>query len=224
MCSHDSVDGLVPFARIFTPLGMPRRFSTQMYLYFLPLTGPRPSTPSSELNDGLAREEVEVTIPVPTTDGGIEHNAALFLPADEWLRLAGRREIILFPPQYILLHILAQFLSSGPQEDEGTNGLDELQSRREQVLEFVKTGNPPWGEKYIYPSPKKMVDERVKKMAGGKILYELSAPVPDLPAFGGRGDEERLFFLKWEKGVPRDIEVRWRSEVFAGAVEGKEKL
>jgi len=78
---------LIPFTRWITPPSMPKRFSTQMYLYFLP---PSSASPSSSPGPD------ELVIPAPTHDGGIEHTAARFLPPATWLHLA-RTNQVLFP-------------------------------------------------------------------------------------------------------------------------------
>src|ERR1700733_1739015 len=94
-----------------------------MYIYFLPLTQVSAKNIKSE-----------AVIPVPTSDGGVEHTAALFASCKEWLEQATRNDIILFPPQYYLMDLLAPFLrlSSIPLSTE------ELQTQRDAVLEFLK--------------------------------------------------------------------------------------
>ncbi|KJZ76112.1 hypothetical protein HIM_04568 [Hirsutella minnesotensis 3608] len=53
-------ENLVPFTRWITPVGPPKRFTTQMYLYLLPIS--RADVPSEML--------------IPTPDNGVEHTAA----------------------------------------------------------------------------------------------------------------------------------------------------
>ena len=77
--------GLVPFTRWLTPSDVAKRFSTQMYLYFLPLLD---SSVSS-------RTDKATQTHIPTPDGGIEHTAARFLYPKECLDLARNGEIIL---------------------------------------------------------------------------------------------------------------------------------
>src|ERR1700753_2590512 len=50
----DKPDNLIPFTRWITPPNVPKRFTTQMYLYFLPL----PSESSAPQNNGIG--------PIPT--------------------------------------------------------------------------------------------------------------------------------------------------------------
>jgi hypothetical protein len=74
-----------------------------MYLYMLPLPSQCPPT-----NDLL--QTSQTIIPTPTHDGGLEHTAATFDDARAWLAKARAGEIILFPPQFYLLHLVADFL------------------------------------------------------------------------------------------------------------------
>ncbi len=54
------VEGLVPFTRWLTPANIPKRYSTQMYLYFLPLeSGPELGKQTNQMH-------------IPTPDGGVD--------------------------------------------------------------------------------------------------------------------------------------------------------
>ena len=86
---------MIPFTRWITPADGPRRFTTQMYLYMLPLQ-------ASE-SPGLATESTVRA----TSDGGKEITSALFADASDWLSRARDGQIILFPPQFYLLSIIA---------------------------------------------------------------------------------------------------------------------
>ncbi|KAL9637299.1 MAG: hypothetical protein Q9164_002286, partial [Protoblastenia rupestris] len=119
---------LIPFTRWLTPSNLPKRFSTQMYLYFLPLSAP--FAHGSQINE----------MHIPTPDGGIEHTAAQFLYPQEWIDMALRREIVLFPPQFFLLSLLAPFLTS----QAGANHA-ALLKQRERLTNWVETdGEPSW--------------------------------------------------------------------------------
>ncbi|RCI12969.1 hypothetical protein L249_0488 [Ophiocordyceps polyrhachis-furcata BCC 54312] len=80
-------DGLIPMTRWITPAAMPRRFTTQMYIYPMP---------------------EEDAMPVPTTDGADgENTAAEFWPVRSVLEAAAKGSITILPPQHYLLHRLA---------------------------------------------------------------------------------------------------------------------
>lgn len=180
------VDGLVPFTRWLTPANIERRFSTQMYLYFLPL---------AEEGDGKVQEKEDMHIPTP--DGGVEHTAAAFLYPSEWLAQSLKGEIVLFPPQFFLLSLLADFLDPLPPPSAG-GGVGEidnsnqaasqlLQQQRDRLMDFVtKDGDPPWGEKCISPNTLKF------NWKGGSMIMGLANPGPELEGTGRVGDRERM--------------------------------
>ncbi|KAL8808199.1 MAG: hypothetical protein Q9182_000263 [Xanthomendoza sp. 2 TL-2023] len=196
------VEGLCPFTRWLTPADIPKRFSTQMYLYFLPLALP-----------GLPR-----MLHVPTSDGGVEHTEAQFLPAAEWLELARAEKIILFPPQFFLLKLVADFLDGdGSVGEEGAvlSG-GNLQLQRDRLLEFVKTGDPPWGEKCISPSN--------LKQEGRRLALGLDYPGPELEATSRRGENERVIWVQLKgKGGASALEVGWRRDVVEEGLNGEER-
>ncbi|RDA86831.1 hypothetical protein CP532_1385 [Ophiocordyceps camponoti-leonardi (nom. inval.)] len=82
-------DRLIPMTRWITPATLPRRFTTQMYIYPIPKdSGP---------------------LPIPTTDGTEgETTTAEFWPVQSLLDAAAKGSITIFPPQYYLLHRLAR--------------------------------------------------------------------------------------------------------------------
>ncbi|KAK3094296.1 hypothetical protein LTR53_019442, partial [Teratosphaeriaceae sp. CCFEE 6253] len=45
------IEGLIPFTRWVTPTNVPKRFTTQMYLYFLPTLNSTPLTEASQDDD-----------------------------------------------------------------------------------------------------------------------------------------------------------------------------
>lgn len=206
-------EGLVPFTRWVTPTNVPKRFTTQMYLYFLPTLS---STPLS----GAAQDdsEAEVKIPVPTTDGGLEHTTARFLPASAWLRLAQEGRIILFPPQFFLLHQVAQHfdgLSSPTAYDSISRKSlprDELEARRKSLIGFVKTGDPPWTEKCISPSVQP--PRGGKRREDGRVVLGLNRPGPELEEAktGRKGVADQCVLVDFKKEGPRRLAVISREE------------
>lgn len=195
-------ESLHPFTRWLTPAHIPKRFSTQMYLYFLPLA--HPGIPQS--------------LHIPTCDGGVEHTEAQFLPAAEWLSLARAGKIVLFPPQFFLLSLVADFLTAVADDDDGglTAG-ETLQAQRERLQEFVKTGDPPWGEKCISPG--------ALKKEGKRLVMGLDEPGPELDGTDRRGDAERVVFVQFKgKEGTSGMEVGWRKDVVdSGLDEGDEE-
>lgn len=193
-------DNLIPFTHWITPPNLPKRFSTQMYLYFLPI---RDSSAASEnttaqgLPEG-GRQEVQV----PTSDGGVEINEARFLPASNWLRQAQAGEIILYPPQFLLLSIVAQFLDKSPSISNAT----ERRARRKELLDFIHTGNPPWTDKFVCPRSLQLLDD-------GRAVLALDHPGPELDGSGKKGDGERVILVKFGKSGPRNVDVRWKRDV-----------
>jgi 8-oxo-dGTP pyrophosphatase MutT (NUDIX family) len=198
-------EGLIPFSHWITPPNIPRRFTTQMYLYILP---------SDVSKDALSAAEPTWTGPpehttpafAPSSDGGLENIAATFAPAHTWLRLAQSGAIILFPPQFLLLHLISQFLD---------NKDIPPQQRVQQLKQFVHhkedDGSPPWSEKCI--SPYALALPRPRE--DGKVVLALDKPGPELEGKGEavRGDAERVVLVRMSKEGPRDLEIRNRTEV-----------
>ncbi|KAI1973582.1 hypothetical protein LOZ55_005388 [Ophidiomyces ophidiicola] len=190
-------DPLVPFTHWITPQRNPRRFTTQMYLYFLP-----PS--NGDISDIAGNTEVQV----PSSDGGIEITEAQFLPATEWLRRARTGDVIMFPPQVFLLDFVAQFL-----EKAGSNGgnrqaisAEESTRRRSELVKFAHSGSPPWTHKFICPTP-------MGTIADGRQILDLSHGGPELKDSGKKGEVDRVVLARFSKEGPREVEIRWRSEV-----------
>ena len=191
-------------------MDVPRRFTTQMYVYFLPLQNGSLSAPG-----GLASNS-EAIIPTPTSDGGIEHTTARFLPASKWLSLSRAGEIVLFPPQFFLLYLLAQFLC--PENVPETKDRAELNRRRRKIVDFVHSGDPPWTEKCISPNALLM------KTKDGRVVLGLSKPGPELEGSDRRGEEELVVLAKMGKEGPRRVEVARRKEVLQEERAATEKL
>lgn len=192
-------DGLIPFTRWITPVGIPKRFTTQMYLYFLPL--------SANAVGSTLPSDKEAIIPAPTSDGGLEHTAARFLPVSQWLNMARSGEIMLFPPQFFLMHLLEPFLSpdglDAPSVDSAT-----LNNRRARAIAFVKSGNPAWTDKCISPIT-------VMKLEGdGRVVLSLDKPGLELKGSGRIGELERVVLANFGKGGPTNVEIAYRKDIF----------
>jgi len=200
---------LIPFTRWITPTNLPKRFTTQMYIYFLPLT---------QQTNSIASKSV---IPVPTSDGGVEHTAALFAACKTWLEQASKNEIILFPPQFYLMHLLSPFLT--PSSSTSPLSKEELQGQRDRVLEFLAGDGGDgkgvkWGEKVMSP-----IGILMRKSDGRSVLG-LEKPGPELKDSGRGGDEKRVVLVKFSREGPRDVEVRERVEVLREEKEAAAKL
>lgn len=205
-------DGLVPFTRWLTPANIPKRYSTQMYLYFLPL------------ESGLELGKQTKQIHIPTPDGGVEHTAANFAWAGEWIDSALKGECVLFPPQFFLLSLVADFLKPPPPKvgkDEKLN-TERLKEQRRKLMEFVQGGDPPWGDKCISPNP-------IKK-SGDTLWMGMGDAGPELEGTGRSGDKERVLKVELsgeiERGrrTPRPKEVVMKKDWGAGKGEGKGSL
>ncbi|KAH6651307.1 hypothetical protein F5144DRAFT_544239 [Chaetomium tenue] len=224
------VDNLLPFTRWITPPGPPKRFTTQMYLYMLPLT--LPSTTSELL------QENQAVIPAPTHDGGLEHTAAAFDNTHTWLARARAGDIILFPPQFYLLHLISDFFPPPPppptptptpptttEPTPATPNTPPTTAHRDQraallaflartptapVLDWDAAANTraiPWSRKVMSPS---MLFVRRRD---GRVVLALDKPGAELRGTGRGGDAERVVLVRFEGGGPREVEVRGRGEV-----------
>ncbi|KAL7793182.1 hypothetical protein V8C37DRAFT_105345 [Trichoderma ceciliae] len=197
------LDGLVPFTRWLTPVGVPRRFTTQMYLYLIPIS--RTGVPSEML--------------VPTPDGGVEHTEALFAPPQTFLSRVASNEIILFPPQYYILTLLTKFLK-GPTASVEEGPLYYTRQRRE-LLSFLKasptadtdkgkehaTAKISWADKVM--SPYHLFVRKSDK----KVVLGLEKPGPELKDSDRGGDWERVVLVSFGKAGPSQVEVRLREDV-----------
>jgi 8-oxo-dGTP pyrophosphatase MutT (NUDIX family) len=204
------IDGLIPFTRWVTPTNVPKRFTTQMYIYFLPTMS------SSPISGAQADSDEEVKIPLPTTDGGLEHTTARFLPASVWLRLAQEGRIIMFPPQFYLLHQVAQHFDNLPSPTAyGSVSREplprhELEARRKALADFVKTGEPPWTEKVISPIVVPARDGQ--KRDDSRSLLGLEKPGPELAGSGRAGMKDECVLVNFRKEGPRQLAVVSRAD------------
>lgn len=211
------IDGLVPFTRWITPTINAKRFTTQMYLYMLPLT--RSNLPSEML--------------IPTPDDGVEHTAALFAPAGTFLSRAADNSIILFPPQAYLLALVSDiFASRAGSSSSLEEGPLQLAAQRKRLLSFLgktptaetekgrehKTATIPWGDKVM--SPRNLFIRKEDK----RIVLGLDKPGPELEDSERGGDWERVVLVNFGKGGPTNVQVRRREDVLEEEKRSSEKL
>lgn len=160
---------------------------------------PLPSSDAARAKDNIF---------MPTSDGGIEHTIAEFADADEWLRRATRNEIILFPPQFYLLHALAPFLASPRPRAE--TSLVELQEQRERLLAFIQQkshGSSNWAEMVICPTLLRMSADGRSVLALDKTGLQ-----PEEPR--RRGDPDMVILLDFRPEGPRNIEIMTKQRFF----------
>jgi hypothetical protein len=233
-------ESLIPFTRWVTPPNVPKRFSTQMYIYFLPLGSVSPTKKAAPTgtppNSGI-EEEDELVIPNPTHDGGIEHTAARFLPPNKWLDLARQNRIILFPPQFFLTLMLAPYLSATVTSPSSpTPSPSELQLEREKALDFISKPRTydsqpevSFAEACISPIVlgKGEYGDKSQDGVGGVDKYT-AVLVLDRPGkevdeqgLGRKGIREWVVTTKFKGEGPRDVDVRRREDVLG---KGKGKL
>jgi 8-oxo-dGTP pyrophosphatase MutT (NUDIX family) len=197
--AHLDTENLIPFTHWITPLGVPKRFSTQMYLYFVPI-------------------EEEGNASLHATSDKAENTAADWKTASEWIELSRKGEVILLPPQFLLLYLCSLHLD---KEGEWKNDVtkDVIKERRESLRRFVETdGSPPWRDKYI--SPLSLGYDVVR---GGRTVLDLSKPGLELKGSGLSGDSERVIFVNFRKEGPTEVDVGWRKEVLADARKAAEE-
>ena len=85
-------------------------------------------------------------------------------------------------------------------------------------MEFVKTGDPPWGEKCISPTG------IMWKEGDGRAVLALDKPGPELEGSGRRGDAERVVLVKFRREGPRELDVAWKKVVLREERQSKERL
>ncbi|KAI3328194.1 hypothetical protein F4824DRAFT_493375 [Ustulina deusta] len=212
-------EGLLPFTRWITPHGQPRRFTTQMYVYMLPVETSADAVLSAAQSEAL----------IPTADGGAEITAAHFDDVAAWLERQGRGDLVLFPPQHFLLHLLARFLAGAPADLEPSQATEYYGAQREALRVFLRTvptathpkaeGHPtsriPWADKVISPV---MLGLR---HGDRRAILGLDKPGAELKGSGRGGDWERVVLVHFGKGGPTHVEVRGREEVLAEEREAK---
>jgi 8-oxo-dGTP pyrophosphatase MutT (NUDIX family) len=233
-------ESLIPFTRWVTPPNVPKRFSTQMYIYFLPLGSVSPTKHAASKDtpppsSGLEEDE-EIVIPNPTHDGGIEHTAARFLPPNKWIDLARQNRIILFPPQFFLTLLLAPYLSpTVTSPSTPIPSLSDLQTERENLLTFLSTPRVYDGKPEV-----SFAEACISPLALGRGQYgdtlqdggldkETAVLALDRPGKeveeqgqGRKGIREWVVTTKFKKEGPRDVDVRRQEDVLVkGRGRGK---
>lgn len=194
-----NAENLIPFTHWITPTGLKfaRRYTTQMYLYLLPITT-------------TSTYDSEVDFQDPTPDGDIEITSAKFLSATEWLRLARSGSVIMFPPQILLLTLISQFLDpSTPWPSD-----EELEVRRKELLDFIHGDHPPWTERYMSPTIIGLNPDK-------RLILGLDSPGRELEGSKVKGDNERVILVNFRKEGPREVEVRYKKEVMAKLDKGR---
>lgn len=179
------VESLIPFTRWVTPTGVPHRYTTQMYLYFLPIA-----------RDHQQDLDTEMRIH-PRHDGGIEITDARFLESSEWLRKAQAGKVKLLPPQYFLLSLASRFLDTWSRSRQS---LVILRLQRRKLLQFVNAGSPPWTQICISPTIDRILSD-------GRALVRLDSPGPELEGSERSGVKDTVMLARFDKTGPRDIEI-----------------
>ncbi|KEF56582.1 uncharacterized protein A1O9_06771 [Exophiala aquamarina CBS 119918] len=199
--SSDAVldtDRLLPFTHWVTPPNVPKRFTTQMYLYFVGLE--EKGNPS-----------------VRATGDKVETMAPEWAPPAHWLNRARSGEIILFPPQFLLLFLISEIFDKGGMAAGQTDDDAEILRKREELRRLIETGggSPPWKDKFISP-----IGAQFGRPDKRSVL-SLDKPGPELKGSGLSGEKDRVVLVKFSKEGPREVEVAWRKDVMKEGREGK---
>ncbi|KAI9760120.1 MAG: hypothetical protein M4579_001840 [Chaenotheca gracillima] len=214
-------DGLISFTRWVTPANLARRFTTQMYIYFLPLASSTSFPASFGSSTSTSASTPPNTTLIPTPDNGIEHTAASFLPASEWLSLADSGEIILFPPQYYLLSLIAPFLSSkSPVSPE------VRKQQRDAVVAMVSKGDPPLGDRCISPISIGLLDQKsVLGLEKPGREVEQKDDASDNSHRKRVGVTEHVVLVEFDPKTksPRKVEIKDRKEILGLLRKRKEE-
>lgn len=191
-------ESLIPFTHWITPMNVPKRFTTQMYVYFVPVTDRRRHLLATA-------DQVETMSPE-------------WKRACEWVEEARSGKIILFPPQYILLYLISTFLDKPGDPVDGRGIPEEERVKRRQALEtFIREDRSPvpWTDKFISPIP------GPTKWTDGRQILALDKQGPELENSGLQGDTSRFVLVKFSKEGPREVEVIDRKEAEAQLAKAK---
>ena len=152
---------------------------------------------------------------IHATPDEVETMAPEYRPAHAWLTAAQSGSVILFPPQFLLLHLASQFLDAQSPETENKKPVygskddasaAEIVDRRRQLYQFiVNDGSPPWSDKFISPIGKGMGKD-------GRSYLALDNPGPELKDSNLRGDDTMVVLVKFNKEGPRQLDVRWKKD------------
>jgi 8-oxo-dGTP pyrophosphatase MutT (NUDIX family) len=180
---------LIPFTHWVTPPNVPKRFTTQMYLYFVELD--EAGNPS-----------------VHATGDEVETMAPEWRRAQDWLSRARKGEIILFPPQFLLLYLISDILDRGFVRGQAEETREEVVRKREQLRRKIEEeGSPRWKDKFISPIGLQFGRE------DGRSVLALDKPGPELKGSGLQGDSEYVVLVKFNKEGPRQVDVALRKDV-----------
>jgi hypothetical protein len=203
------IDGLMPFTRWITPPNVPKRYTTQMYIYFLPLASEQ-ATGASDKGIGHLPTSDEAVIATPKHDGGIEHTSARFLAASKWLSLARAGKIILFPPQFFLLYQVAQFFEAASSTQPLSPEI--LEQQRRQLKDYLSKpagpSDPVWADVCISPIALMI------KSKDGRGMLSLDKPGPELAGSDRRGLRQWVVPVRFRKEGPREVDVMLRKDAF----------
>ena len=181
-------DRLIPFTHWVTPPNVPKRFTTQMYVYFVELE--EAGNPS-----------------VHATADKVETMAPEWRRARNWLDGARGGEIILFPPQFLLLFLASEILDRGVVDGQA-EAKDEVLRKREQLRHRIENeGSPSWKDKFISPIGLQFGRE------DGRSVLALDKPGPELKGSGLKGDSDYVVLVKFNKEGPRQLEIGLRKDV-----------
>ncbi|EXJ76864.1 hypothetical protein A1O3_10509 [Capronia epimyces CBS 606.96] len=182
-------DRLLPFTHWVTPPNVPKRFTTQMYIYFVGLE--EAGNPS-----------------VRATGDEVETMAPEWRRAKDWLARARSGEIVLFPPQFLLLYLISGILDAG-MVDGREESRDEVLTKRERLRHMIENeGSPvPWKDKFISPIGLQFGRE------DGRSVLALDKPGPELKASDLKGDSDYVVLVKFSREGPREVEVALKKDV-----------
>lgn len=191
-----------------------------MYLYMLPL-----QTSSDPVLSAAQHEAL-----IPTPDNGVEITTARFDDAATWLEKQGRGEVILFPPQYFLLHLISQFLTGAPAASlNPAETTAHYRAQRERLRAFLDTvptathpkavdhptSRIPWAHKVMSPVTLGL------RHSDRRAILALDKPGAELRDSGRGGDWERVVLVRFGKAGATNVEVRGREDVLVEEREAK---
>lgn len=198
-------DRLIPFTHWITPPNVPKRFTTQMYIYFVDVA--ESGNPSTR-----------------ATGDKIETMAPEWRRASAWLERARSGEIILFPPQFLLLYLISEVLDRGFVDGVAESD-DVVVSKRDELRKVIEQGGtgggkkggqwPAWRDKFISPIGLQFGRDDKRQVLG------LDKPGPELKDSQLVGEWEHVVLVKFAKEGPRQVEVGFRDQILSEAREAE---
>ena len=168
---------------------------------------------------------------VPTPDGGVEHTAAQFAAPQTFLDAARKGSMIIFPPQVYLMSLVARFvqIKTGSALEENALLYNKQRKKLRAFLNRVPAADTPrgkehgtaaikWADKVISPHHIAFRED------DGRVVLGLEKPGPELEGTQRGGDFDRVVLVKFEKGGPRNVEIRTREEVLEEERKARGKL